>query len=35
MGQVIQTTVSQHWRTTVSQPHQGSIPPGSAQQKVK
>jgi len=29
MGQMTQPTVSHHWRTMVSQPRQGSIPPGS------
>ena len=29
-GQMTQRTVSQHWRTMVSQPGQGPIPPGSA-----
>jgi len=35
MAQMVQPTVSQHWRTVVSQPRQRPIPPGSAYQKVK
>jgi len=35
MGQMTQPTVSQHWRTMVSQPSHGPIPPGSAHYKVK
>jgi len=34
-GQMTQPTVSQHWRTMVSQPRQGPILPGSAHQKGK
>jgi len=30
MGQITRATVSQHWRTMVSQPHQVQTPPGSA-----
>jgi len=35
MGQMTQPTVSKHRRTMISQQGQGSIPPGSAHQKVK
>jgi len=34
-GQMTQPTVSQHWRTMVSQPRQEPIPPDSAHWKVK
>jgi len=30
MGHMTQSTVSKHWRTMVSQPCQGPIPPGPA-----
>jgi len=30
MGQMTQLTVSQHWRTMVSQPRRGPMSPGSA-----
>jgi len=30
VGQMTQPRTSQHWRTMVSQPGQGPIPPGSA-----
>ena len=33
-GRMTQPTVSQHWRTMVSQPRQGPIAPGSAHSKV-
>jgi len=35
MGRMAQPTLSQHWRTVVSQPRQGPIPLGSAHWKVK